>query len=78
MLRLDDVYCDINGERYRTEEWGLAMLRMQRLFKNRERKRLEKIEKFDHGATVPPCGTCELIVPLLLCPGERKKCSHKS
>jgi 3-oxoacyl-[acyl-carrier-protein] synthase-1 len=24
----DAVYCDINGERYRTEEWGLALLRM--------------------------------------------------
>ncbi len=30
---LDDVYCDINGERYRTEEWGLALLRTQRVFK---------------------------------------------
>jgi 3-oxoacyl-[acyl-carrier-protein] synthase I len=26
---VDDVYCDINGERYRTEEWGFALLRVQ-------------------------------------------------
>lgn len=25
--RIDRVYCDINGERYRTEEWGFATLR---------------------------------------------------
>lgn len=26
---VDTVYCDINGERYRTEEWGFALLRTQ-------------------------------------------------
>lgn len=25
--QVDEVYCDINGERYRTEEWGFALLR---------------------------------------------------
>jgi len=24
---IDDVYCDINGERYRTDEWAFTMLR---------------------------------------------------
>lgn len=24
----DDIYCDINGERYRSEEWGMAMLQI--------------------------------------------------
>ena len=24
---ISDIYCDINGERYRSEEWGLAILR---------------------------------------------------
>ena len=65
-----------------TERWhssvGKPTQASIRYIDNRERKRVEKIEKFDHGATVPPCGTCELIVPLLLCPGERKECSHKS
>lgn len=27
--RVNDIYCDINGERYRSEEWGLALLRIQ-------------------------------------------------
>lgn len=30
---VDTTYCDINGERYRTEEWGFALLRVQRAFK---------------------------------------------
>ncbi|WPB72814.1 hypothetical protein KYC5002_27575 [Archangium violaceum] len=31
---LDAVYCDINGERYRTEEWGFAVLRTQRALRD--------------------------------------------
>jgi 3-oxoacyl-[acyl-carrier-protein] synthase-1 len=27
--RIDEVYCDINGERYRSEEWGMALLHVQ-------------------------------------------------
>jgi 3-oxoacyl-[acyl-carrier-protein] synthase-1 len=27
--RVDEVYCDINGERYRSEEWGMALLHVQ-------------------------------------------------
>lgn len=27
---VDAVYCDINGEKYRTEEWGFALLRNQK------------------------------------------------
>lgn len=30
---VDTSYCDINGERYRTEAWGFALLRVQRAFK---------------------------------------------
>jgi hypothetical protein len=41
---------------------------------NRTGKREVKVEKFKPGDTVPPCKTCELIVPLLLCPGEKVKC----
>lgn len=29
-----DIYCDINGERYRAEEWGLAILRMGQRFRD--------------------------------------------
>lgn len=35
---IDMVFCDINGERYRTEEWGFAFLRMQRAFKTTDYK----------------------------------------
>ncbi|HEX8705642.1 MAG TPA: PAAR-like domain-containing protein [Myxococcaceae bacterium] len=33
---------------------------------------------FDHGTTVPPCRTCELIIPLMLCPVADKEepCQH--
>jgi 3-oxoacyl-[acyl-carrier-protein] synthase I len=30
--RVDDVYCDLNGERYRSEEWGLTLLRSAERF----------------------------------------------
>ncbi|MBJ6761084.1 DUF4150 domain-containing protein [Myxococcaceae bacterium JPH2] len=35
---------------------------------------------FAHGSTVPPCRSCELIVPLMLCPGDEKEeqCLHKN
>lgn len=33
-----------------------------------------QIEKFNHGDTVPPCKTCEVIVPLLLCDDGKTKC----
>jgi uncharacterized Zn-binding protein involved in type VI secretion len=37
-----------------------------------------KTEAFGHGESVPPCGTCELILPLMLCPGDKEpKCDHK-
>jgi hypothetical protein len=36
------------------------------------------VRAFEHGETVPPCKTCELIIPLMLCPGEwEDKCQHK-
>lgn len=30
--RIDDIYCDINGERYRGEEWGFVCLRLGHSF----------------------------------------------
>ncbi|HEX5746935.1 MAG TPA: PAAR-like domain-containing protein [Archangium sp.] len=36
------------------------------------------VRTFEHGTTVPPCRTCELIIPLMLCPGDKEeKCQHK-
>jgi 3-oxoacyl-[acyl-carrier-protein] synthase-1 len=31
---VDDVYCDINGERYRAEEWGFVALRLGAAFRD--------------------------------------------
>jgi 3-oxoacyl-[acyl-carrier-protein] synthase-1 len=31
---IDDLYCDINGERHRTEEWGFTALRLPHAFKD--------------------------------------------
>jgi hypothetical protein len=40
--------------------------------------RAEVVGKFKHGDTVPPCGACELLVPLLRCAGDKTKCDHKT
>jgi 3-oxoacyl-[acyl-carrier-protein] synthase-1 len=32
--RVDDIYCDINGERHRTDEWGFTILRASHAFRN--------------------------------------------
>jgi 3-oxoacyl-[acyl-carrier-protein] synthase-1 len=29
-----DVYCDVNGERVRTDDWGFALLRTNALFRD--------------------------------------------
>jgi hypothetical protein len=34
--------------------------------------------RFKHAASVPPCGTCQLILPFLLCPGDKNQCAHES
>jgi hypothetical protein len=34
--------------------------------------------RFKHAASVPPCGTCELLLPFLLCPGDKSECAHES
>jgi hypothetical protein len=43
---------------------------------NRQGARKPDVAKFPHEATVPPCGTCVILVPLLLCPQDEVKCSH--
>jgi hypothetical protein len=38
------------------------------------------IKSFGHGESVPPCGTCNIVLPLLLCTDDKKKadkCNHK-
>lgn len=37
-----------------------------------------KTERFKNGETVPPCKTCELILPAMLCPGDKEaQCQHQ-
>ncbi|HYO59312.1 beta-ketoacyl synthase N-terminal-like domain-containing protein [Archangium sp.] len=48
--RVDDVYCDLNGERYRTEEWGFALLRTQEAFRDVSAARTAVSEWGDVGA----------------------------
>lgn len=48
--RVDDVYCDLNGERYRTEEWGFALLRTQGAFGDVSAVRTAVSEWGDMGA----------------------------
>jgi len=65
-----------------TEEWfsshGSKTQAPIKFIDNRKGLREEKVEQFKGGQTVPPCRACELIVPLLLCDGEKKECAHKT
>jgi 3-oxoacyl-[acyl-carrier-protein] synthase-1 len=31
---IDDVYCDINGERHRVDDWGFMLMRVQTIFRD--------------------------------------------
>lgn len=50
---VDAVWCDINGERYRTEEWGFALLRSQREIKTTDYELLSSSWGDIGAATVP-------------------------
>jgi hypothetical protein len=43
----------------------------------RENRSVRKVLPFPHGETVPPCRTCEAILPFLMCPGEKAECLHQ-
>jgi len=45
---------------------------------NRDGTRKVVIRVFEHGETVPPCKSCELIVPLFLCCEGEDACACKS
>lgn len=41
------------------------------------KKEATVVRVFEHGESVPPCGTCDLILPYLLpCPKEEALCAH--
>jgi hypothetical protein len=48
--RIADVYCDINGERYRSEEWGFTILRTSHLFRDASQYYCPVSEWGDMGA----------------------------
>lgn len=35
----------------------------------------DHVRSFKSGEPVPPCKTCELILPFLICPEDKPKCS---
>jgi hypothetical protein len=41
-----------------------------------KRGRQQRMKSFKHGESVPPCKTCEAILPLLLCFDKDKQCDH--
>lgn len=48
---VSSIYCDINGERYRAEEWGLTILRTSRLYSDPSRYIAPAGQWGDLGAT---------------------------
>jgi 3-oxoacyl-[acyl-carrier-protein] synthase I len=51
---VESIYCDINGEREQTEEWGFAVLRTKQLWKSASRYRTAVAECGDVGAATGP------------------------
>lgn len=41
-------------------------------------ERITTADFFKHGTTVPPCRTCELLVPFLICDRGKKTCEHRT
>jgi 3-oxoacyl-[acyl-carrier-protein] synthase-1 len=47
---IDEVYCDINGERYRSEEWGFVLMRTAQFFRDGTQYQCPAAEWGDLGA----------------------------
>jgi 3-oxoacyl-[acyl-carrier-protein] synthase-1 len=47
---IEEVYCDINGERYRAEEWGFVLLRAAQRFRDGTQYRCPAADWGDMGA----------------------------
>jgi 3-oxoacyl-[acyl-carrier-protein] synthase-1 len=59
---VDHIFCDLNGETYRTQEWGLALLRTQAQLRNPTRHVTPAIRWGDLGAAT---GTALAMLPIL-------------
>ena len=64
--KVDEVFCDINGERRRTEEWGFAVLRTQDMWRDPAAYRTPVSEWGDTGAA-----TGALLMTLAVWAGAR-------
>jgi hypothetical protein len=84
--------CWPQGPRARAGGWALLSGITERWFhsgKGRTEGRVEHLrsdqeapitKSFGHGESVPPCGSCNIILPLMLCTKGKegqKKCQHK-
>ncbi|MFY0539694.1 hypothetical protein [Nannocystis pusilla] len=65
-------------ERWYGSETGSPIAYLEVSGTGRKRTRNRVVRKFKNGETVPPCGTCELLVPLLTCAQERPTCKHRT
>jgi 3-oxoacyl-[acyl-carrier-protein] synthase-1 len=53
---IDDVYCDLNGERHRSDEWGFTVLRASAMFRFGARNSTGVAAWGDVGAASAPLG----------------------
>ena len=50
----------------------------KKMMKKTKKPVTQKSRVFKSGESVPPCGTCEILLPILMCPGEGEDlCSHQ-
>jgi hypothetical protein len=78
LLALDDA--GIPGAL--TEQWFSSgekptdgPVKYKKQVRNPDTNELELVDDerpFEHGKSVPPCATCEVILPILICPKDRK------
>ncbi len=65
-----------------TEEWyatdGKPTGRAIEFLDERAAGREFRSEEFGNSETVPPCRTCEIIVPMALCAQGKKSCTHEN
>jgi uncharacterized Zn-binding protein involved in type VI secretion len=66
----------------KTEQWYVKETESPIAYKvtegrGRKRQTSVKVKKFKKGETVPPCGSCNLLVPLLICDEGKSKCKCK-
>jgi len=65
-VAIDGILCDINGERYRSEEWGFSLLRLSEILRNPTGYELPTSCWGDVGAASGP-----LLVTLAVAAGQR-------